>query len=166
MSVQSIKPFTNHVNARATDARSSLEAKPFVRNAAAANTGWVVPPIGHGHSKRFENWRDQVLGACKSLRLKRGETKHLVVHGDPMVLRRTERGDAYVFQTLQASKDEPFSGLHLHNNGTIQYDMKSLFTCGKLFKAVGEFSKLGVALGVPHGGFRFDDNGSSRNAGV
>lgn len=102
-----------------------------------------------------------MLGACKSLRLDRGETKHLVVYGDPMVVRRTACGDAYVFQTLQASKDEPFSGLHLHNDGTIRYDMKSLFTCGQPIEALAEFSKLGVALGVPHGGFGFEGNGQA-----
>lgn len=166
MSVQSIKPFTNHVDARATDAKPSLEAKLFVRNAAVANTGWVVPPIGHSHSKRLENWRDQVLGACKSLRLDRGEKKDLVVYGDPMVVRRTACGDAYVFQTLQASKEKPFSGLHLHNDGTIRYDMKSLFTCGQPVKALAEFSKLGVALGIPHGGFGFEGNGASRSTGL
>ena len=158
MSVQSIKPFTSNaftsnVVANATDAKFSLEAKPFIRNAAAASTGWVVPPLGHSYSKQIENWRDQVLGACKNLRLDRGEKKDLLVHGEPMVVRRTACGDAYVFQSLQASKDEPFSGLHLHNNGKIRYNMKSIFSGGQQAKAVAEFSKLGVALGVPHGGF-------------
>lgn len=158
MSVQSIKPSINNVAARATDAKSPPPAKPFVRNAAAAGSGWVAPPIGHTRTKQMQNWCAQVLGACKNLRLDRGEKKDLLVDGEPMVVRRTACGDAFVFQSLQASKDDPFSGLHLDNNGAIRYNMKLLGMGPQPVKTVAEFSKLGVALGVPHGGFGFDIN--------
>lgn len=82
---------------------------------------------------------------------------------------RTECGcvhDAYVFQTREDSINAPFNGLRIADNGEMQNNMAVLKYNAESAPGFAQFSKLGVALGVPRGGFGFDDNGSSRTNGV
>ncbi len=166
MSTPSIKPLSTHFTARVTNANLPSEAKSFVRGAAASSAGRVAPAVARDQVGSMANWRTQVLAACENLGLNPGARKDLVVDGEPMVLRRTGSGDAYVFQTRADSINAPFNGLRIANSGEMQYNMETLKYDAESKPGFAQFAKLSIALGVPHGGRGWDDNGSFNVAGV
>lgn len=155
MSIQSIKSLASSVPATAMDAKASQLSKPFVRNAMAGKTSNVAPASAKD-ANSMALWRHEVFKACEEQGLARGEEKYFLVDGKFMVLRHTETGDTYTFQTQQQKHDNRFSGLQLKKNLEMRYNTEVAgYDCSNK-EATQQFMNLAHALGVPPGGVEND----------
>lgn len=155
MSVPSIKPLRSNPFPKQTDAKASTASVPFVRNAMSGKTSKVAPASAKD-SNSMALWRHEVFKACEEQGLARGEEKYFLVDGKFMVLRHTETGDAYTFQTQQQKHDNRFSGLQLKKNLEMRYNMEVAgYDCSNK-EATQQFMNLAQALGVPPGGVEND----------